>query len=121
MRKILIARVGEISEGRTKLFRFGIANGIAFNDAGEVKAYVNRCTHMGGRVELIDKSKGKSQSSKVEEIVFRCRWHQAEFDPRSGEAIQGEAPKGTRLEPIELVIEDHQIFGLLKLPEDPFA
>ena len=108
-RKIPVAHVGEIPEGQTKSFRFGLVNGIAFNHKGTIKAYVNRCTHMGGPVEL-HASKG----------VFRCRWHQAEFDPRSGAAIEGEAPKGTRLEPIELVIEGEQIFGVLNLPEDPF-
>jgi len=110
VRKLLIARVGEIPEGRTKSFRFGIANGIAFNDHGTIKAYVNRCTHMGGPVELLK-----------DRPRFRCRWHQAEFDPVTGQAIEGEAPKGTSLTPIELVVEDGQIFGVLQLPEDPFA
>ncbi|MSR85629.1 Rieske (2Fe-2S) protein [Candidatus Uhrbacteria bacterium] len=109
-RKILIARVGEIPIGRTKSFRFGIANGIAYNDQGMIKAYINRCTHMGGPVELTKDQK-----------IFRCRWHQAEFDPITGQAIEGEAPKGTRLEPIKMIEEDGQIFGLLILPEDPFA
>ena len=109
-RKILIARVGEIPPGRTKSFRFGFANGIAYNDHGTIKAYVNRCTHMGGPVELL-----KDQN------IFRCRWHQAEFDPASGRAVEGEAPKGTGLEPIKMIEEGGQIFALLEIPPDPFA
>ena len=109
-RKILIAAVGEIPVGRTHLFRFGVANGIALNDGGTIKAYVNRCTHMGGPVELVN---GKE--------TFRCKWHFAEFDPHTGEAIQGEAPKGTRLAPIETMVENNNIYGLLVLPDDPFS
>ncbi|MDP3793370.1 MAG: Rieske (2Fe-2S) protein, partial [Candidatus Uhrbacteria bacterium] len=105
VRKLFIAKRGEIPEGRTKSFRFGIANGIAFNDRGTIKAYINRCTHMGGPVELMKSGQR-----------FRCRWHQAEFDPVTGLAIEGEAPKGTSLTPIELLVEDDQIFGVLSLP-----
>lgn len=108
-RKLPVAKVGEIPPGRTKAFRFGHANGIAFNDGGTIKAYVNTCTHMGGPVELVS---GKN--------VLRCRWHQAEFNPHTGDAIEGEAPKGTRLKPIELVIEGDQISGVLELT-DAFA
>jgi nitrite reductase/ring-hydroxylating ferredoxin subunit len=106
-RKLPVAKVGEIPSGRTKAFRFGHANGIAFNDDGTVKAYVNGCTHMGGPVDLVA---GKG--------VLRCRWHAAEFNPRTGDAIEGEAPKGTRLKPIELVVEGDQIFGVLELSDD---
>jgi nitrite reductase/ring-hydroxylating ferredoxin subunit len=109
-RKILIAKLGEIPVGRTKSFRYGIKNGIAYNDHGTIKAYVNVCTHMGGPVELVD---GKQ--------IFRCRWHQAEFDPKTGAAVEGQAPKNTFLQPIELVIEGDNIFGVLTFPEDPFA
>lgn len=109
-RKIFIADVGGIPLGRTHVFRFGVNNGLAYNDNGEVKAYVNRCTHMGGPVELAP--------SKA---VFRCRWHQAEFDPKTGEAIEGEAPKGTRLTPIQTIIEGDKIYGILDLPDDPFS
>ena len=111
-RKLEIAKEGEIAEGRTKSFRFGTANGIAYNDHGTIKAYVNRCTHMGGPVEL-GKTKG--------EPVFRCRWHMAEFKPGTGEAIEGEAPQGTRLKPIELVIENGMVYGVLELESDPFS
>lgn len=109
-RKIFIADEGQIPVGRTHVFRFGVSNGLAMNDGGVVKAYVNRCTHMGGPVELIP---GKG--------VLRCKWHQAEFNPATGEAIEGEAPKGTRLTAIQTVVEEGKIYGILELPEDPFS
>lgn len=110
--KIPVAAVGEIPVGRTKAFRYGHADGIAYNDQGTIKAYVNRCTHMGGPVAL-----GRGESGQT---VFRCRWHQAEFAPETGEAIEGEAPKGTMLTPISLVEEDGKMFAILTLPDDPF-
>ncbi len=111
-RKILVARVGEVPIGRTKSFRFGVAEGILYNDRGTLKAFVNKCTHMGGPVEL----------KQIQGVpTFRCRWHEAEFDPSTGAAIQGQAPMGTMLAPIVLVTEGDQIFAHLILPDDPFA
>ncbi len=109
-RKVPIARIGEIPVGRTKAFRYGVANGIAFNDHGTIKAYVNRCTHMGGPVELIESRD-----------IFRCRWHQAEFNPHTGEAVEGQAPQGTFLQPIKVESEGENIVGVLELPDDPFS
>lgn len=108
-RKIPVATVGEIPPGRTKHFRFGIQQGIAYNDGGIIKAYVNFCTHMGGATDLHAPG------------VLRCRRHFAEFDASTGERLNGEAPEGTRLKPIELVTEGGEIFGILELQDDPFS
>lgn len=111
-RKLPVARVGEVAIGRTKSFRFGVGQGIVYNDAGTLKAFVNKCTHMGGPVEL----------KTIEgQPTFRCRWHQADFNPSTGEAIHGQAPMGTMLASIELITEGEEIFAVLKLPDDPFA
>jgi Ferredoxin subunits of nitrite reductase and ring-hydroxylating dioxygenases len=111
-RRLPVAKVGEIPVQRTKAFRFGFSEGIAYNDRGTIKAYVNKCTHMGGPVEL------KSGGGKT---VFRCRWHEAEFEPTTGKVICGQAPGGSMLTPIALVTEGEQIFAMLELPDDPFA
>lgn len=108
-RKIKVADQNEIALGRTKVFRFGPHAALAYNDNGVIKAYVNRCTHMGGPVEL---SSGKGVP------VLRCRWHEAEFSPSTGEAIQGEAPGGTRLTPIELIEESGVYYATFKVAED---
>lgn len=111
-RKILVATTGEIAIGRTKTFRFGPHAAIAYNDQGVLKAYVNRCTHMGGPVEL--------KCNKAGQEIFRCRWHEAEFAPGTGEAIDGEAPQGTRLTPIELVEEAGGFYAIFRLTNDEF-
>ena len=80
------------------------------NQGGVIKAFVNSCTHMGGPVQLDEKKQ-----------VFRCKWHEAEFDASSGEAIEGAAPKGTRLASISIVEEAGMLYGVLELPDDPFS
>ncbi|MBP6945114.1 Rieske (2Fe-2S) protein [Patescibacteria group bacterium] len=110
-RKLPVARVGEILPGHTKTFQFGLAQGIAYNDGGTIKAFVNKCTHMGGPVEL-------KQAGGVPR--FRCRWHEAEFDPATGKVLHGQAPAGSMLTPISLTIEGDQLFATLELPPDPF-
>lgn len=97
----------EIPVGKTKSFRFGVMNGIAFNDQGVIKAYVNACTHMGGTVQLSGS-------------VLRCCRHFAEFSPSTGERLSGQAPEGTRLTPIDVVVENDEIFATLVL-KDEFA
>ncbi|MBP9868975.1 Rieske 2Fe-2S domain-containing protein [Patescibacteria group bacterium] len=106
VKKIPVAKVGEVPVGRTKHFQFGVHKGIAFNDQGTLKAYVNACTHMGGTTDL--HSSG----------VLRCRQHFAEFDPATGERLSGQAPEGTRLKPIELLTEGDEIFGKLEIRDE---
>jgi nitrite reductase/ring-hydroxylating ferredoxin subunit len=110
-RKILVAKDGEVPVGRTKSFRYGPHAAILFNDQGVLKAYMNRCTHMGGPVELKEK-KG--------ELIFRCRWHEAEFSPCTGAAIEGEAPQGTRLAPIDLTQEQEGYYAVFRAADDDF-
>lgn len=104
-KKIPVAKTGEIAPGRTKDFRFGVQNGIAYNDKGILKAYVNACTHMGGATQLNG-------------CILRCVRHHAEFDPVTGDRLAGQAPEGTRLKPIELAMEGDDIFALLVLQDD---
>lgn len=106
VKKLPVAKEGEIAPGRAKSFRYGFRNGIAYNDNGTLKAYVNFCPHMGGPTDLTSSG------------VFRCRWHGAEFDPASGDRLCGQAPEGTRLQPIELVVEDGQVLAVWVVPEE---
>lgn len=107
-KRIPVAKLGEIPEGRTRAFRYGFQNGIAYNDAGTIKAFVNACTHMGGTTELANG-------------VLRCCRHAAEFHPATGERLCGQAPEGSRLTPIELIIEGDQVYAVLELAPDPFS
>jgi nitrite reductase/ring-hydroxylating ferredoxin subunit len=109
-RKIPVCRVGEVASGATCSFSYGPGTkGILINKGGKLRAYVNRCTHMGGPVSM------------CREGTLRCAWHGADFDPETGEAIQGQAPAGTFLKTVELVEENGMILAILELPDDPFA
>ncbi|MCC7522803.1 Rieske (2Fe-2S) protein [Candidatus Uhrbacteria bacterium] len=109
-RRIPVAKTGEIPDGQTKSFQFGPFKGIAIRKNGKLIAFVNRCTHMGGPVEM------HASGNKL-----RCRWHGADFHPETGEAIEGQAPQGTALQRIELIEQDGTVFALLELPDDPFG
>lgn len=108
IRKVQVGKKEEIGE-RAVSFHFGPIKGIAFKRGESLKAYVNRCTHMGGPVDF------------CHEGTLRCGWHGADFDPDTGAAVQGQAPAGTFLKTVELVEEHGMIFALIELPDDPFA
>ncbi|MCC7357422.1 Rieske (2Fe-2S) protein [Candidatus Uhrbacteria bacterium] len=99
-----VARVGEIAPGSAKSFRFGVKNGIAFNDNGTIIAFENFCTHSGGQVDLHAASN-----------QFVCRLHGACFDVKSGERLSGQAPENTRLKPISLIEKDGMILAILEI------
>ena len=105
-RKLAVAKEGEIAPGTALSFRYGFQNGIAYNDGGTLKAYVNFCTHAGGPLKLVTPT------------LFRCQWHEAEFDPKTGQRLCGQAPEGTRLKPIELVVENGQVMAILEMKDE---
>lgn len=109
-RKIPVAKKHELEERSLKSFQFGPAKGIAYKRSGTIKAFVNRCTHMGGPVEFAEGG-----------ATLQCRWHDSCFDPDTGCVIKGEAPAGTFLQPIQLLEEDGMLYAVLELPDDPFA
>ena len=118
-RKLPVCRITDLPPGKTLSFRYGPADGIAFNDAGTIKAYLNRCTHMGGMVQLVRESPVvRRQSEGCEGCVFRCVRHHAEFDPKTGNRTAGQAPEGSALTPITLEMEGDQVFAILELKED---
>ncbi len=98
-KRIFVAKAGEVLPGRVKTFSCGARKGIAYNDNGTLKAYQNVCTHAGGPVRLCEKG------------TFQCEFHEAEFDPKTGERLCGEAPEGSRLTPIELFEEGGDVFA----------
>ncbi len=101
-RDVFVCTISDLPVGGTCHFQYGPSKGIAYNDGGTIKAFVNRCTHMGGPVELTRDGK-----------FLRCRWHGADFHPCTGEAIEGQAPEGTFLKQIGLAEKDGEIFAVL--------
>lgn len=108
-REVLVCRISDLPTGKTSHFKYGHSKGIAYNDGGTIKAYVNRCTHMGGPVELTRDGK-----------FLRCRWHGADFYPCTGAVVDGQGPEGTFLKRLELIEKDGTLFTEFKLPENSF-
>lgn len=75
---------------------------------GQMRAFMNRCTHMGAPVELVG-----------DRCV--CTQHHAEFSAETGERLEGEAPEGSSLTPLTLQEEDGNLVLVWSLPRDPFA
>ncbi|MCR4278944.1 MAG: Rieske 2Fe-2S domain-containing protein [bacterium] len=105
-KRVLIANDGEIPAGRVKSFHYGHWKGIAYNDDGEIKAYRNVCTHAGAPVRLCQKG------------TLQCELHEAEFDPKTGDRLCGEAPEGSRLTPIEIIHENEMIYAVFEILDE---
>ena len=120
-KKLPAFRLTDLPPGKTLSFRYGISDGIAYNDGGAIKAYVNRCTHQGGTV-VLERPTGyqvnQDSQGGCDGCVFRCVRHFAEFNPKTGERLAGEAPEGSSLTPILLETEGDQVFAILELKED---
>ncbi|MBE7525563.1 Rieske 2Fe-2S domain-containing protein [Patescibacteria group bacterium] len=115
-KKILIATLSELPEGASKSFAFGGSAGIAYNHRGKIVAFLNRCTHMGGAVELKHEVGNGELGGRSR--VLSCRWHGAEFDAESGQRLCGEAPEGSALKPIEIEQDGERLFAILEIVDE---
>lgn len=80
-----------------------------FRYQGTVRAFINRCTHMGGPLTL---------APEAGQLV--CGWHEASFDPETGARCLGQAAPDSCLTKI-VVEEDSQGLWLAwERPADPF-
>lgn len=104
--KLPVAKVGEIAEGTMKKFRYGVQNGIAYNDKGTIRAYLDFCPHAGGTFRLTNGAR------------FQCQLHAAEFDAHTGARLSGQAPEGSVLKSIPLHEEDGMIYAFLEFRDE---
>ncbi|MGZ4178441.1 MAG: Rieske (2Fe-2S) protein [Solirubrobacteraceae bacterium] len=90
MRRVIVARAGEIAPGERKLVRVAGRSIGVFNVAGEYFALRNRCPHQGGPLcegfqfaPLRSAGPGEYARGAAGEII-RCPWHGWEFSVRTG-------------------------------------
>lgn len=91
-------------EGRTVPLVPGIT-AYVFRYRGQMRAFINRCTHMGGPIEL-----------KGGQCV--CRWHEAAFDPETGKRLDGSSAP---LHALTILEEGGEYLLEWNAPDDPFA
>lgn len=108
---IRVAAFDELREGEVKRFALGPQPALLTRQNGELKAFINRCTHMGGPLRCVEQA-GKT--------ILRCEWHEAEFDACSGEAIHGQAPAGSFLQAVPLEKREDGYYATWTKPVDPF-
>ncbi|MFZ2099765.1 MAG: Rieske 2Fe-2S domain-containing protein [Oricola sp.] len=105
----VVARVGEIAAGTSKLVHVEGRDIAVFNVAGEFFAIANRCPHEGADlckgklVALIESDDpGVIRLSRHGELV-RCPWHGWEFDLRTGKSWCD--PARTRVKSYDVAVE----------------
>ena len=94
----LIGLSVELAEGGRGL-RFSVddaTNGFAIRFRGEVRAYVNRCPHMGTE---LDWQPGEFYEESGLYLV--CSTHGALFEPLTGKCVAGPC-RGASLEPLQV-------------------
>ena len=97
MRVPLIAE-SEVPEGGAARADFFGRSVLAVRHGGVVRAYVDVCPHLGGPLELA--ADGRS---------FKCQWHGACFDARTGRTTCGPARPDARLIRLPTRVEDGQV------------
>jgi nitrite reductase/ring-hydroxylating ferredoxin subunit len=71
---------------------------LVLRTAGQVRAFMNVCTHLGGPLQLAPDG-----------VSFQCQWHQACFDAQTGRATGAPARPDSRLIRLPIKIEDGQV------------
>ncbi len=95
--KVLLAEESDVREGEATEIEFFGRSVLLTRQEGRVKVYANVCTHMGGPLSLDGE-------------VFRCAWHGACFESRTGKAVTGPAPLDSTLMRLPFRLEEGSIF-----------
>ncbi|MFQ6059367.1 MAG: Rieske (2Fe-2S) protein [Anaerolineae bacterium] len=94
-----IAATAEVPQGALKEFDYKGRPAILVNVRGEFKAYIDICLHRGG-------------PCRWDGDVLRCQWHNATWDPATGQALSKPAPEGSSLIPIGITVENGKVYTL---------
>jgi cytochrome b6-f complex iron-sulfur subunit len=97
IKNVSIAKVDELQNNSSKMFKFGNKPGILIktND-GELKAYSATCTHLDCTVQY-----------KKDENLFWCACHNGRYD-LNGTNISGPPPRP--LTPYKLTVQNGEVF-----------
>jgi 3-phenylpropionate/trans-cinnamate dioxygenase ferredoxin subunit len=118
MARHVVATVGEISPGASKLVTVKGREIGLFNVNGEYFALANKCPHEGaslcaGRLVGLAQSEGPSDYRLLRQGEFlKCPWHGWEFDVRTGQSWCD--PENTYVRQYAVSVEDGE--ELLKGP-----
>lgn len=91
--KVPLCNVGEIPADGIKTVDFFGREVLVFEEAGQPKAILNYCMHLGGPLQR-------------EGCTLVCQWHGAEFDCERGARLKGPARPESRLIVLPTIVED---------------
>ncbi len=91
--KVPLCRIEEVPSEGTKTVNFFGREVLVFSEAGQAKAVLNYCAHLGGPLQR-------------EGCTLVCQWHGAEFECTRGERLKGPARQGSRLILLPTIIEN---------------
>ena len=98
----------QVREGHVSEVDFFGRSVLVLRNDGQVRAYMNVCTHLGGPLQL--SADGSS---------LQCQWHQACFDARTGRATCPPARADSRLIRLPIKIDDEQVTYVYGEPDQP--
>ena len=100
--EVPIAPIDEIPNTGSKLADFfGRTLHVVRDEQGSPAIYMNVCTNFGGTLACVDGE-------------FRCEWHGATFDARTGRRTGGLAPNGTQLMRMPAVERNGTLFSVFE-------
>lgn len=106
MRRIPLGSANNWKEGEGRQVKLVPGtSAYVFRYRGQMRAFVNRCTHMGGPIEL-------------EGGQCVCRWHDAAFDPDTGTRLDGSSGP---LQALTILEQGDELILEWNVPPDPFA
>jgi nitrite reductase/ring-hydroxylating ferredoxin subunit len=96
-----LANESDVREGETKEIDFAGRPAILFRLDGEIHAYINCCTHLGGPMKL----KVKQNTAYLD-----CTWHDSHFDAKTGQCLREPAPLDSRLIKLPIEVKEGKVF-----------
>jgi nitrite reductase/ring-hydroxylating ferredoxin subunit len=90
----------------------GEASGFAVRHRGKVRAYLNRCPHLGTELDW-----QPGQFFEESGLYLICSTHGALFEPDDGSCIEGPC-RGASLQALEIAERDGQVFLLGGRPQN---
>ena len=99
--EILLADDINIKEGESKEVDFAGRPAILFRLNGEIHAYINCCTHLGGPMKL---------KVKPGTAYLDCIWHDSHFDAETGQCLREPASMDSKLIKLPLQVKEGKVF-----------
>jgi nitrite reductase/ring-hydroxylating ferredoxin subunit len=96
--RVPLIDAASVAEGQAAEVNFFGRSVLVVRTGGHARAFMNVCAHLGGPLELADDG-----------TSFKCQWHGACFDARSGQATCGPARPDSHLIRLPTTVEDGRL------------